>query len=98
MPSEDVGNVLPKNVRTLYCDMHRLEEHVSGDIRSSVDEYDLFGMAIDAGIIRLHHEHVLIAVLYVGPYRWLMPPMYHPKFGAFSGKDTAEIVVRELKR
>ena len=97
MSTETAIQVLPKDARVLKADMQYLAERLWGPIRRTVDEYAFFGLAIDAGIDPVLREHVLVAVLYVGHHQWLMPPMYHPKYGAFSGKDTAEIVIRELQ-
>ena len=91
-------NVFPKDVRTIQHDVRILAHCVWVNIRETIDDHEIFGLAIDAGIDSVLHEHVLVAVIYVGSHRWLTPPMYHPKFGAFNGKDTAEILVSELQR
>ena len=97
MSTETAIQVLQKDARVLKADVQYLAEQLWGRIRRTVDEYAFFGLAIDADIDPVLREHVLVAVLYVGHHQWLMPPMHHPKYGAFSGKDTAEIVIRELQ-
>ena len=66
-----------------------LTQKIWGDIRAAVKDSTLFGVAIDAGVIRIHHRHVLASVLYVDGKSWTLPLIYNKDAGPFNGKTQA---------
>ena len=76
---------MPREVGTLEIDMAVLEAKLWRQIHELVDSYELFGIALDGGTDQVLGEHIMVAVLYVGPHHWVLPPMYHEKHGAFNG-------------
>lgn len=64
-----------------------LTNKIWGRIKSAVEECQIFGVAVDAGVIRLHHHHVLASVLYVDGESFTLPLLYHVSHLPFSGKD-----------
>ena len=58
----------------------------------------MFGIALDGGTDQVLGEHIMVAVLYVGPHHWVLPPMYHEKHGAFNGVQIGAQIVDDLRR
>lgn len=78
------------------CPKKHKKEHIPNlvkkiwrDIKSEVVENPFYGLAVDAGVIRLHHRHVLAGVLYVNGKSWTLPVIYHSDRAAFSGEQAA---------
>ena len=95
---DDILRAMPKEVSTLETDMSVLEAKIWRQIHELIDSYELFGIALDGGTDQVLGEHIMVALLYVGPHHWVLPPMYHEKHGAFNGAQIGAQIVDDLRR
>ena len=97
-PSEVMRREIPKTVRSFENDIVEISHVLWEKILGSIDEYDIFGVAIDGGTDQVLSEHIMVVVLYVGPFEWILPPMYHPRRGSFNGAEIGMLIVNDLRR
>ena len=76
--SKDVIDATP-SAKVFHRYERRVADKVWALVNEQLDRATFFGMAVDGGVDTVLHEHVLIAILYVGRKHFVLPPIYHPK-------------------
>eukprot|EP00760_Papus_ankaliazontas_P023812 PhM_4_TR2091/c2_g2_i5/m.35945 len=95
-PSNFSESHVPKDAKTWKGLERRLAACTWDGIRAVLSKYRMFTLSVDGGSDKVLNRFMLILVMYVGPHRYLLPPIYKERGRAFDGEAMGGAILSSL--